>query len=269
MILTCCERLKFRGGDVHFVQENAACFLSDTPESRIADGARLLKDFLEHEMLVAAFFGHDRVPEDVLNLAVDGVTVEVGQLNAVRSKDRHIAIGEEKHVARVAQDGGHVGRDEVLAFAEADYDRGTFAGGNNLIRVITVDHGEREDAADLLERGADRSFQIPVEVFFDHVSDYFGIGLGFKNMAFALELFLQRQEVFDDAVVNDNDVAGTIAVRMGVFFAGAAVGCPAGMADAVIAFDRIDSQNIFEVAEFAGSAADSERLIVTVDGESG
>ena len=33
-------------------------------------------------MLVAALFRHDRVPEDVLHLAVDGVSVEVAELNA-------------------------------------------------------------------------------------------------------------------------------------------------------------------------------------------
>jgi hypothetical protein len=41
------------------------------------------------------------------------------------------------------------------------------------------------------------------------------------------------------------------------------------VADAVVALDRIYSENVFQVAEFAGSATDSEGLIVTVDGESG
>src|SRR2546425_7490318 len=37
-------------------------------ENGIADGRRLLVDFLEHEMLVTALFGHDRIPRDVLEL---------------------------------------------------------------------------------------------------------------------------------------------------------------------------------------------------------
>src|SRR6266849_10901885 len=51
------ETGKLGGRDIHFVQENAAGFLPDPAERGIADGARLLKDLLEHEVLVAALFG--------------------------------------------------------------------------------------------------------------------------------------------------------------------------------------------------------------------
>ena len=99
--------------------------------------------------------------------------------------------------------------------------------------------------------------------------DDFGVGFGLEGMALALELFLERQKIFDDAVVDDDDIAGTVAVRMGVFFGGAAVRGPAGMADAVIAIDGIEAQNVFKIAQFPRSAADPESLIVTVDGEPG
>ena len=56
------ERLELLRRDIHLVQKNAAALLADTPERGIADGARLLEDFLEHEVLVAALFRHDRVP---------------------------------------------------------------------------------------------------------------------------------------------------------------------------------------------------------------
>ena len=88
-------------------------------------------------------------------------------------------------------------------------------------------------------------------------------------MALALELFFQRQKIFDDAVVDDDDVAGAVAVRMGVLFRRTSVRGPAGMADAVVAIDRIEAQNVFEIAKFTRRAADSEGFIVTVDGESG
>jgi hypothetical protein len=41
---------------------------------------------------------------------------------------------------------------------------------------------------------------------------------------------------------------------------------PAGMADAVIAVDGIEAQNVFEVAEFPRRAANAEGLIVLVNG---
>jgi len=44
----------------------------NSSECGVADGARLLVNFLEHEVLETALFSHDRVPGDVLHLALDG-----------------------------------------------------------------------------------------------------------------------------------------------------------------------------------------------------
>ena len=205
----------------------------------------------------------------MLNLAFDGVSVEVAELNAVRRENGHVAIGEEKHVARVAQDRGHVGSDEILALAEADHHGRTFARRDDFIRIPPAQDGEREYAAQILDRGAHRTFQIAFEIFFDQMRDDFGVGLGRESVALALELFLERQKVFDDAVVDDDDIAGAVAVRMGVFFRGAPVRGPAGMADAVIAVDRIETQHVFQVAKFSRRAANAESIVVTVDGEAG
>ena len=52
-------------------------------EQSVAHGARLLENFLLHEMLVAALFGHDRVPGDVLGGAIDGAAFVIHDANAV------------------------------------------------------------------------------------------------------------------------------------------------------------------------------------------
>ena len=135
MILTCRNARNCLRRDIHLVQKNAAAFLTDASEGGVANRARLLENFLEHEVLVAALFRHDRVPEDVLNLAVDRASVEIAELHAILREDSHIAIGEEKHIARVAEDGGHVGGDEVFALAETDDDRRTLARGDDLVRI--------------------------------------------------------------------------------------------------------------------------------------
>ena len=91
----------FRGAefglaDFHLVEKDVAGVLRDAAEGGVAHGARLLVNFLEHEVLEAALFRHDRVPGDVLHLALDGLAVEVGELDAVGSDDGEVAVGRER-----------------------------------------------------------------------------------------------------------------------------------------------------------------------------
>ena len=134
-----------------------AGFLRNASQRGVAHGARLLVDFLEHEVLEAALFRHDRVPGHVLHLADDGLSVEVGELYAFWRDDGEVAVAEEEQVARVIQDRGHVGGDEVFVFAQTDDRRRAIARGNDLVRFIDRDHGQREDAGQLSDRLADAS----------------------------------------------------------------------------------------------------------------
>ena len=74
---------EFGRRDIHFIQEDAAALLRHAAQRGVAHGARLLIDFLEHEMLVAALFRQDGVPQDVLALAVHRAAFEVGEPDAV------------------------------------------------------------------------------------------------------------------------------------------------------------------------------------------
>ena len=51
--------------------------------------------------------------------------------------------------------------------------------------------------------------------------------------------------------MHHHDVARAVAMGMGVLFGGAAMRRPAGMADAVMAIDRIHAHDVFEIAQFA------------------
>ncbi len=53
------------------------------------------------------------------------------------------------------------------------------------------------------------------------------------------EFVFELEVVFDDAVVDDDDAAGAVAMGMGVLFRGAAVRCPARVPDAVSAIERM------------------------------
>ncbi len=146
---------------------------------------------------------------------------------------------------------------------------GPDAGGDDLVRVGARDHGQREDAGDFLHGGAHGLFQIAFEVLLDQVRDDFGIGLGLEDVAFLLQLLLEREIVFDDAVVHHDDIALAIAVRVRILFGGTPVGCPARVADAEGAIDRVHADGLFQIAQLALGAADCQLIIVAIDRETG
>jgi hypothetical protein len=55
-------------GELHLGEEDAARVCGDAAEDGVADGAGLLVDLLEHEVLVAGLFSLDGVPCDALDL---------------------------------------------------------------------------------------------------------------------------------------------------------------------------------------------------------
>ena len=198
--------------------------------------------------------------------ALDGLAVEVGELDAIEREDGHVAVGEEVDIARVVEDAGNVGSDEVFAVAYADDDGRSGARGDDLVGLGGGEDAESEGSGEALDGAADGVFKQDgsaggvgvVLNLLDEVSDDFGVGFGDELVALRGEFALEVEVVFDDAVVDDDDAAGAVAMGMGVLFGGAAVGGPAGVADAEGAVERMLAQDFFEIAEFAGGAADFE-----------
>ena len=127
-----------------------------------------------------------------------------------------------------------------------------------------------------LHRLADRFLQryampvaVGVQVLLDQVGDDFGVGLGAELVAFLDQLALQADVVLDDAVVHDNDLAGAVAMRMGVLFGGTSVRGPAGVADAVGAVERLQADDLFQIAQLALGAAHLQPFAVAGNRDAG
>jgi len=113
-----------------------------------------------------------------------------------------------------------IGGDERLAFADADDHGRPEAGGDDLVRFGGGKNAEGECAGETLYGAADGYFEkdrftgrIRVELdLLNEVGDDFGVGLGDELVAFFNELALEVEVVFDDAVVDDDDAAGAVAV---------------------------------------------------------
>ena len=140
----------------------------------------------------------------------------------------------------MAQDGRHVGGDEVLALADADDDRRTVADGDELFGIVGRQQHEREQPAHALHRAQHRVLEAVVLPFLlDQVRDDLGVGLRLELVALGDELALDLEVVLDDAVVDDDDAAGAVAMRVRVLFGRPAVRGPARVAEAVHAGERL------------------------------
>src|SRR5438874_2163653 len=65
------------------------------------------------------------------------------------------------------------------------------------------------------------------------------------------------------------NLAGAIAMRMGIFLGGAAMGGPAGVANAVGAVERLEANDLFQIAQLAFGAADLEAITISAHGNAG
>ena len=89
--------------------------VADAVADRLGDRLGLLVDLLEHEGLVAALLGALVVPVELERLVLDRLSVGANELDAVGRDRDDVAVVGEIHVARLAEEGGGVGGEEVLA----------------------------------------------------------------------------------------------------------------------------------------------------------
>ena len=95
-------------------------------------------------MLEAALFRHDRVPGNVLHLALHRLPVKIDQLHAGSGNHGHVAIRQKENIARVIKDGGNVGGDKIFIVAQTNDDRRPVARRDNLVGLIFGNHGQRK-----------------------------------------------------------------------------------------------------------------------------
>ena len=77
-------------------------------QDRVFDRDRLLIDFLEHEMFVAALFRHDRIPGDVLELWLPAPAGSIQEANAVARNDGDFMVVEKQNRSRIWKHCGNI-----------------------------------------------------------------------------------------------------------------------------------------------------------------
>ena len=210
-------------------------------------------DLLEHVVPIAFLLGHHGVPGDSFRGALDLLVVLVEDLHGLLIGDGILTVFEIDDVARVRQERRNVRGDDVLVLAEADDQRRAMLRGDDRAGLAAVDHDQRVVAFQFLEGSFDRLDEVagcllPVagrgswqlasgngqrfQILFDEVGHNFRVRFGAELMSRRLKALLERQKVLDDAVVNDHDLAGAVAVRVRVVLIRLAVRGPARVAHA-------------------------------------
>ena len=218
---------------------------------RVADGARLLEDLLQHVVAVVALADHGAVVGGDALCPRDRPAARLAYRHSTGPQHRPVALvevadplGEGRERQRVRGEIGGVVR-------VPDGKRRAAPSPDQEPRVACEDDREREGTFELLERfGRGRlGIQPARHVKVDQVRDHLGIGVGAELPPLRLQRGPQLPVVLDDAVVDHRDATGSM--RMGVSLAGLAMGRPAGVPDAHGAADRALGHQALKLAELA------------------
>ncbi len=236
----------------------------DVMRERVADHLGLLVDLLRHEVAVVALVDQERRGVGADHRPCHDPAGHVLDGRAVAGEHDEVAVLEVADLAGERRERDGVGAEIHLAVAVADRERRAFARPDQEVFLAGKQEGEREGALEPRQRqgdGGDRPGALR-HLVGDEMGDHLGVGLGHELGAAGLELGAQLGEVLDDAVVDHRDPVGRVG--MGIDLVRAAVGRPAGVADADGARQRLLREPYLEIAELtlgaaAGEAAAFER----------
>ncbi len=194
-------------------------------------------------------------------VALDERVLRIEHAHAVAGELGGVAFLQEDHPAGGADDRGDVGGDEVLALAKADQQRAAHPRGNHGGRVALVDHRQRVGAFQFLDRLLQRAHQAVAlrAVVVDQVGDDFGVGLRGEFVTERLQALPLRLVVLDDAVVDQRQLV-VADVRMRIELGDAAVGGPAGVADAEAGVQAVGGCSGLHFGDAAGAAHAAHRI---------
>ena len=114
---------------------------------------------------------------------------------------------EEVNLVGMPDQGIDIGGGQKFVFPDPQDQGRTAAGEDDLSRRIAVEEGDPKGALDHPQGLLHRRRQIAPVTLLDHMDQNLGIGLGFKGMAFFQQLFLEREIILDNPIVNQKYLA--------------------------------------------------------------
>jgi len=153
----------------------------DPASHAIGETFRLLKDFLEHEVGIAALLylaqvDVNRLYTEFLLLAENADHVEF----LAAPYDGNVAVLQVDHLVGVLHDGAGIRTQEELVVADAHHQGTLFAGSYNLVGVTTVEDGYGIGTDDLIEgylNGLQQRQLLALHDILYQLDEHLGIGV--------------------------------------------------------------------------------------------
>ena len=227
------HQVQFLGGHVQLV--NAQMAAHHTTRQRVADNARLLVDFLQHEIGIAAFFSGINIPVNMSHGRLNLVAVCIVICDIHRRELGKLAVFQNNDVTRCLQQGNHIACHIRAGCAASYHQRTVLARNHNNAGLGRARYRQTIRAIDAFRCSANSCKKIAVIRAFHQVSHYFGIGCAGKVVSFAFQFFAQLSKVFYDAVMHYRNGAVARYLGMRVCLARLAVRCPTCMTNAACA----------------------------------
>ena len=169
-------------------------------------GAGLLHDLLEHEVLIAALFRGLGIPQDAGGAFVYLAAGAVVDAYLIRRDGGKLPLVKIDDCARMADERGDVGGEEVLVRADAEDERAAVLHGHKLAGVIVTDDADGVGAFKPGDGLHDGALEVAVIVHLQEIHNDLGVGLALEHVAMGAKLLTKLGIVFDYAVVHDGKV---------------------------------------------------------------
>ena len=211
----------------------------------VRNGLGLLEDFLQHVVGIAARVDVARFEFQRVDPRIDVSGVAMIDPHGIGRKHGQFMIGKVDNLVGIARQRRGITGDEVLAVANAQYDRTAQAGDDEHFRPIAEENRQTVGSLELGEglfHGGDQwtisvgrhvfHGSLPLQTTCDQVGDHLGIGRGMEPIALGNEATLERIEVFNHAIMDDGDFSGATQMGMRIDVTWGTMGSPARMSDA-------------------------------------
>ena len=227
------------GCPVQLGEADGFCFRIQAASHGIAQSLGLFIDFLQHEMLKAAFFRCFGIPVNDKHLLADGSAVDILHPNTVCRYRSDFAVTHDKGTARMVDNCRNIGSDKVFTLAQADNQRIILFGADDFIRLVFAHKYQAVGAFDKLQHLFDGFFEISVILVSHQMSYNLAVRFGQEFMSLGNQLFLQAKIVFNNTVMDNDKLTAAVRMRMRVAIRRTAMCCPACVTDTYIAHRHI------------------------------